>query len=115
MYIFRKFWKPFFKAYFNGKLIKVHTRLIRIFFRMLLFKCHWHMLEQLMTIFYSFFIPQPFFSLVINTLLLSLIIDKTTYDFMKILTSNCQGLSDYKKESDVLNYLYDKNYNIYFL
>lgn len=34
---------------------------------------------------------------------------------MKILTSNCQGLSDYKKESDVLNYLYDRNYNIYFL
>lgn len=41
--------------------------------------------------------------------------DKTSYDFLKILTVNCQGLGDYKKRSDVLNYLKDKNYNIYFL
>lgn len=34
---------------------------------------------------------------------------------MKILTVNCQGLGEYKKRSDVLNYLKDKNHNIYFL
>lgn len=34
---------------------------------------------------------------------------------MKILTFNCEGLGDYKRGSDVLNYLYDKNHNIYFL
>lgn len=41
--------------------------------------------------------------------------DKTSHDFLKILADNCQGLGDYKKRSDVLNYLKDKNYNIYFL
>lgn len=41
--------------------------------------------------------------------------DKTSYDFLKILTVKCQGLGDYKKRIDVLNYLKDTNYNIYFL
>lgn len=41
--------------------------------------------------------------------------DETGYDFLEILTVNCQGLGKYKKRSDVLNYLKDKNHNIYFL
>ena len=48
----------------------------------------------------------------------SLILDKTLqnyHDCLKILTVNCQGLGDYKKRRDVLNYLHKKNCNIYFL
>lgn len=46
----------------------------------------------------------------------SLVTDKTSYDFLKILTAYCQGLGDYKKKRiHVLNYLNDKNYDIYLL
>lgn len=35
----------------------------------------------------------------------SLIMEKTTHNFLKILTVSCQGLGEKKKGSDVLNYL----------
>jgi exonuclease III len=34
---------------------------------------------------------------------------------LKILTVNCQGLGDYSKRRDVLNYLKSKKHNVYFL
>jgi hypothetical protein len=34
---------------------------------------------------------------------------------IKILTVNCQGLGDYSKRGDVLNYLKSKKHNVYFL
>lgn len=39
--------------------------------------------------------------------------EKTSYNSLKILTVNCQGLGENKK-SDVLNNHKDKNHNIYF-
>lgn len=85
------------------------------FFHILLFKCQWLSLEQLMTIFYFFLYLNLFFLWWWIPCFSSLIMDKTSYDFLKILTVNCQGLGEYKKRSDVLNYLKDKNHNIYFL
>lgn len=40
--------------------------------------------------------------------------EKTSYNFLKILTVNCQGLGENKRKSDVLNNNKDKNHNIYF-